>query len=215
MTKQRQRHVVMIPALTSQDKTALVPSNPRVKSIAFRFRWGVDTVIKRVSNALPSPIEQQIYLRVAAGYRIHPESLRKMLNVFRGTDELKSTDLREVSVGQNMVVSRFDEIVEKVEQALALVDKTSDCADYMMSMDSAAKLVEVYGDHAEEMFGEIVENLYDVARLLGIKSESPHIIVGVAVKVLVKKISGHRDGNPFPLTIEEIFGHQNKRGFDE
>ena len=34
---------VLIPAATGTDKTALVPTNPRVADIAFRLRWNAET----------------------------------------------------------------------------------------------------------------------------------------------------------------------------
>lgn len=67
----------MIPAETTSDRLALVPTNPRVKAIAFRFRWQVDTLIARVQGALAAPTEQQLYLQVGGSFRVHPETLRK------------------------------------------------------------------------------------------------------------------------------------------
>src|SRR5258708_16424902 len=88
---------VLIPAATGTDKTALVPTNPRVANIAFRLRWNAETVIRRVEKSLPSKVEQQLYLRVAGGYRIHPESLAKLLEVFHGRQGLQSGDLQHRS----------------------------------------------------------------------------------------------------------------------
>jgi hypothetical protein len=196
---------VLIPAAVGTDKTALVPSNPRVANIAFRLRWNAETVIKRVEATLTSPVEQQLYLRVAGGYRIHPESLLKLLEVFRGARELQNADLTQVSIGKNLVTSRFDEILEKVEQALILLDKTDDGAEYMMSMTNAARLVEAYGDHSLEVFGELVENVARVAELLGIRTQSERRIVGVAIKTLVEEVLG-KGCSTLPMTVEEMFG---------
>ena len=196
---------VMIPALVGQDKTTLVPSNPRVRSIAYKMRWSVDTVIRRVENALTSPVEQQIYLQVALEYRIHPESLKKMLDIFRGDHDLQPSDLQQLQVGPNLVKSKFDEITLKVEQALLLIDKTSDTSDYIMSMACAAQLVEAYGDYAEEVVAQIINNMGSVADLLEIKNPNPKLVVGVAISVLVKTITDMNFGEPYPLTIEEMF----------
>ena len=192
-----------IRAIASAASRGLVGTNPRVRGLAYKLRWSVGTLIK--ANALPSPIEQRLYLQVAIGYRLHPESLRKMLEVFRGEEGLTDADLFARTVGPGLFVNRFDEVVEKVEHALVLIDKTSDSSEYMMSMDSAAYLVEAYGEHAEEVLGQIVENLYDVARLLDIRSENPRVIVGVAVRYLVEQISGGLGGRTLPLTIDEMF----------
>lgn len=191
----------------------LTPTNLRVKGVARKMNWNAETVIRRVQNALPAPVEQQIYLEVALSYRIYPESLKKMLDVFRESDALRDIDRDWFSVGPNLVKSRFDDVINKVEQALKLVDKDSDEADFMMSMKSAAQLVESYGEHAEDVLGVIIENVAEVARLLDIKSEVPRVIVGLAVKDLAKNISHYPIGSPLPLTIEEMFGHSlRKRG---
>ncbi|MES3005048.1 MAG: hypothetical protein V4690_02970 [Patescibacteria group bacterium] len=172
-----------------------------------------------MESSLTSKVEQEVYLLIAGGYRIQPESLLKMLKVFRGEDGLRPCDQEYNQVGKNLFKSKFDDVVEKVEQALVLVDKSSDSADYMMSMESAAQLVEAYGGHSEEILGEIVENLADVAKLLRIKSETPRVIVGVAIKVLVKKITDSSQGSTLPMTIEEMFSSRGKevknRGFRE
>jgi hypothetical protein len=201
---------VLIPAAVGKDKTALVPSNPRVANIAFRLRWNAETVIRRVENTLTSPIEQQLYLRVAGGYRIHPESLLKLLEIFRGARELQACDLEQVSLGKNLATSRFDDILEKVEHALVILDKTSDNAEYHVSMRTAALLVEAYGEHSMEVFGELMENVAQVAELLGIHSTSDQKIVAIAVKILVEEVLQDRIGL-LPLTIEEMFGDRRKR----
>lgn len=184
----------------------LTVTNIRVRGIARKMRWSPEKLVIRVENSLTSLVEQQVYLEVGLGYRIHPESLRKMLEVFREGDSLRDIDRDWFTVGPNMVKSRFSDVIDKVEQALLLIDKTSDASDCMMSMESAAYLVEVYGDHAESMLSQIVDNTPLTARLLEIKTERPRVIVGVAVRELVKVIKQHT-GSPFPLTIEEAFSH--------
>lgn len=197
---------VLIPAAVGTDKTALVPTNPRVASIAFRLRWTADTVVKRVESALPAPVEQKLYLQVAGGYRIHPESLAGLLEVFRGSQELQPSDLESRSVGPNLISNRFDEIFEKVEFALTLLDKTGDTAEQHLSVRAAALLVQHYGEQSLDVVGEIFENIGSVAELLGIKhTTNERVIIGVAVKVLVEEVLVHRVGRPLPLTVEEMF----------
>lgn len=186
---------------------SLEPTNLRVRGIAYKMRWNPETVVRRVQNALPAPVEQQVYLEVALGFRIQPESLRTMLDVFRESDPLRDADRDWVTVGPDMVKSRFTDIVDKIEQALLLVDKTSDASEYMMSMESAAQLVEAYGDHAENVLGQIIENMGDVAERLEIKSEVLRVVVGVAIKALVKALKHHPNGKPYPLTIEDMFAN--------
>lgn len=205
---------VLIPPSVGTDRTALVPSNPRVASIAFRLRWTADTVVRRVETALSSPVEQQLYLQVAVGYRIQPETLSSLLEVFRGTKELQKSDLDQVKVGKNLVMSRFDVILEKVEAALVLLDKTSDNAEYRLSARYAACLVEAYGEHSLEVVGEITENIYLVGKLLKIRRASDRQIVGVAIKVLVEKVLHGRGSAPLPLTIEEMFGDVDGRPYE-
>jgi hypothetical protein len=209
----RSRANALIPIKTGNDRSALVPENPRIKGIAFRWRWRAETVVRRVEDALPSVVERMIYVDLALGYRIHPESLRKMLDVFRGDNPLTQKDLEKRVVGVNLVKSKFDDVVDKVEQALSLIDKTSDSAQYMMSMANAAHLVEVYGSHAEEVLGQIVENIADVARYLNLNPErSSSVIVGVAVTVLIQKLHNLQGGETLPLTVEEMFRELREAG---
>lgn len=203
---------VLIPVgPVTHDKTALVTTNPRVMNIAFRLRWTTETVVRRVEAALASPIERQMYLQVAGGYRIQPESLAKLLIVFRGTAELQESDLVQHSVGPNMVLSRFDQIVLKIETALALLDKTDDGADYMMSMMNTAQLVEAYDDYAVEVVGMIVENVAGVAELLRLRTNDPRKIVGVAIKTLIQEVLPKQQAK-LPMTIEEMFRDNGLRG---
>lgn len=205
MTKLETHHSLVDTSKFGFGNRELVPTNLRVKGIARRFRWEPTTLIRRVENALPAPVEQQVYLEVGLGYRIQPESLAKMLKVFREADSLREIDRDWHTVGLNMVKSRFTDILDKIEAALLLIDKTSDAAEYMMSMESAAHLVEAYGEHAEDVLGQIIENLGVVQRLLCISSEVPRKIVGVAVKEIVKTLKGYPSGKPYPLTIEDMF----------
>ena len=194
----------MIPAATTPNRTALVPTNPRVKSIAFRLRWHVDTVIQRVEDALPSPVEQQLYLAVAGGFRIHPESLRKLLDVFLDGDNLRESDLQQVTIGPHLVVSRFDQTVDKIQSALSLLDKTSDTmAASCLSMTVVARLVEVYGDSAEEIVGSVIENSEYVADRLHLhQSTSTSAVIGIALADLCKRLALGRE---VPMTVEEMF----------
>lgn len=199
----RSHRSVMIPAATTSDRTALVPTNPRVKSIAFRFGWKADTVVRRVQAVLPSVTEQQLYLHVASGYRIHPESLRKLLNVFLNGGTLTPQDLEQHVVGLNLVTSRFDQTVEKVEVALGIIDKTADVMQRsQMGMDVVAQLVEAYGVHADNIIGTIVDGVADVARLLRLEEYPVPMVIGIALSELCSRI----DRGVLPLTVEEMFG---------
>ena len=143
----RPRPGAMIPAATTGDRLALVPTNPRVKAIAFRFRWRVETVIARVARVLPSVMEQRLYLHVASAFRIHPETIRKLLDVFLGPDgSLRESDLDRHAIGENLLASRFEVVVDQVECALRLLDKHDlPYERFGLVVGRVAWLVEAYG----------------------------------------------------------------------
>lgn len=202
--KDRRRPAALIPSATTSDRLALVPTNPRVKSIAFRFRWRPDTVVERVRTALPSVVEQQLYLRVGGAFRIHPETIRKMLDVFIGPGEqLRPEDLDRRQIGENLIASRFDDVAEKIETALSLLDKGGDVAGFAMtSVARVATLVEVYGESAEDVLGILVEHLDEVRDRLGLgKDVKAPAVFGVALERLCARIA---DGL-LPIGLEEMF----------
>lgn len=194
-------------ALARNTQQALIFATPRILTIGLGLNWKPSTLIRRVKEALSSPVEQQLYLHVAGSCHIHPESMAKLLGIFRGSDELCESDLEQRQVGENLFTSRFDEIIDKVEAALSLVNKATDNADYPMSMEQAASLVEIYGEDAEYAFGIIVDNVGEVGERLGMYTTSERMIVGVAVRALIESHKSDRNprGCPTALTIEDMF----------
>jgi hypothetical protein len=197
--------VAMIPAANTEDRTALVGTNPRVKTIAWRLRWSTNTVIRRVRAALPSRIEQQLYLYVGGTFRLQPESLRKLLDVFCDRP-LMEGDLVRAEVGKNLVTSRFDETVEKLEIALQILDKTADLFYVQpIAMRRIAILVEAYGAEAEGVIASLVERSQELIERLRLRAD---ISNGEATAVALKILTGRLDRHEYrvlPLTLEEMF----------
>ena len=90
-------------ALAVAEEYALVASNPRVQLIAARLKWRADTAVRRIKDALPAPLEQQIYLAIAPQQGesgILPESLAKLLRMFLGDRNLDLADLASNAPGR-------------------------------------------------------------------------------------------------------------------
>ncbi len=210
MAKKRSRFVPG-GVLATTDTTALVPSNVRVQTVAFVLRWRRETLIRRVEAALPSTTEQQIYLKVAGGFRVMPETVKTMLEVFRGSAELLPQDMVSSHPGRHYVVNTFDIMHEKVEKACDLIRNGEDKALYPMSAEHAAILVEFYDSAAYDIVGMLVDNVFEVGQKLGMTSESERVIVGVAISTLAKRLKAHKKGSPMPLTIDDMFAHHEVR----
>jgi len=188
---------------------ALVPSNPLVKGIAKRFRWNPETLISRVEKALPSVVEQQIYLRVGEDFRIHPESLAKLLREFLGHTELIPEDFFDKPVGDNLVYNKAADVAEYLEGCFNLINKISiDYSGVGISMKSAATLVKIYGpDGAEAIIDSIAVSLEDVSARMGWKDRSFERALCLAIGFLVKKVipDMQKQGTPAVLDIMDYF----------
>ena len=188
---------------------ALVPSNQYVQAIAKRFKWKPETLIARVEKALPSVVEQQIYLRLGADFQIHPESLAKLLREYLGSYELKPEDFFNKKVGENLVMNKFADVAEFLEGALNLINKVSiEYSGFSISMRSAAVLVDAYGpDGAENLIDSIASRLDEVIEHIGGEGRSFDRAMSIAIYFLVNKVMPEMrsHGAPAVLDIMDFF----------
>ena len=200
-TNRAQSQTALIPSQTTPpNRAALVPSNPRVKAIAFRLRWSPDTVVRRVMAALPSPIEQRLYLHIGREFRIQPETLRKLLDVFCECRSLTPSDLSCHDVGARFVVSRFEVVAEQVEEALIILDKTGDVMpEQPIAIATVARLVEMYGGRvAEDTILMVCDGWQELAERLQCPRASKNALVGH----VLSRLSEHR--GLCPMSLEDI-----------
>lgn len=150
----------------------LVIHNPKVVSIAERLHWKPVTAIRRIKSALPSPLEQQIYLSVATDFGILPESMAKLLRIYLGNKHLMLEDLEFKEVGNNLCYSNFNEFSIFLSECLNLLKIiTNEYSVLGLSIEQAGRMVLHYGTDDPEMLIELVDNnLETMCEFFGISS---------------------------------------------
>jgi hypothetical protein len=196
-------------ALAIRDEQyALVPSSPMVQSIAHRFRWRPETTIARIKRALPSVLEQQIYLAIAprAGESgILPESMAKLLRLFLGHQELQLQDIAPGSPGR-MRFTLFAEFLGDCINLLKIV--TKEYTAFSLSIENAGMIVLHYGKDDPERLIEMVDcNLEEMCEVLDISNNLGYSLrMRMCVAMVVKKVipDNHRSGTPDLLDLTDF-----------
>lgn len=142
-------------ALTSHNSALLAPGNPSVRAIVARTGWRTSTLVRRVSSALSSPTEQEIYLRVAESVRIFPETIAKMLRGLLGSRTLQPHDMISVPRGKNLSTNLF---VETLDLLLETVTVTHVLREQYgsISAEDATTLVKAYGPDQVEIVADSI-----------------------------------------------------------
>jgi hypothetical protein len=203
-------------ALAPLERYALVPTNPTVVSLSRAFKWNPETVIARVQRALPVQFEQQIYLAVAESFRIHPESLAKLLLIYRGSKPLSITDLERRELGKNVVSNSFGDFSDFFEACMHLVKIVSkEYEAFGLSMDLAAHIVLTFGvNHPEALIEMIDTNLEECCDFFGISRHQPYSLqMRLCVWCYITKLLPllREAGIPDVLDPTEFMGHERFR----
>jgi hypothetical protein len=193
----------------SPASASLVPTNPRVLSLAKRFRWKPETVISRIKRALPAPLEQEIYLGIGPDFRMFPESLAKLLRFFLGQERLEIEDLESVTVGNNLVYSRFKNFADFLQECLNLLKIVSkEYSDFSLTIEQAAVIVSTYGnDHPERLIEMVDTNLDELCEILGVgEGHTYRYRMQICVWLMVTKVipENRESCRPEILTMEDI-----------
>ena len=202
MSKKQPRAVARaLPALVSTATTALVPSNPRVQLAAKRLNWKPETLVRRIQEALPAVVEQQVYLRVAPSFGIQPESIAKLLRYHLGSQELQPHDLNDRPAGNNLVNNKFTVAMEFLRETLNLVSHRSIYSQIGISMETAAQLVTAYGEDAPFIVESVVDSIGLIRERLGIRRLSDSRLISLVITFIAKRAA---DKTPV-LDVMELF----------
>ncbi len=163
----------MAKSLTVRGNTDLVVSNPAVQRLSRRLRWTPERAIIRIQRALPSVLEQKIYLALASDFGILPESMAKLLRFYLGEQELQLEDLEPHIAGPNMVTSKFSTFAEFLRECLNLLKiVTKEFDSFSLNIEYAAMIVTHYGTHEPERLIEMVDSsLEELCEFLGVSNE--------------------------------------------
>jgi hypothetical protein len=189
--------------------TALVPDNPSIVKLSKRLRWKPETAIRRIQHALPAPVEQQIYLELAADFGILPESMAKLLRFYIGEESLELDDLDPHSVGDNLVSTKFTNFVEFLVQCLNLLKIVAkEFTSFSLTIEHAAIIVTHYGTDQPEALLEMIDgNLEELCEMVGISNEKSYeyrmrTCVWVVVKTVIAE--NRKSGRPDILDPSDL-----------
>src|SRR6266481_2244098 len=159
-------------SLVPAQRYELTTTNPMVVALSKAFRWKPETVIARIERALPNKFEQQVYLGVAESFRIRPESLAKLLELYRGGKPLSPSDLERRPMGKNVVSNSFGDFSDFFEACMNLVKIVSkEFEAFGIGMEFAARIVLAYGPNNPEQVIEMVDaNLDECCEFFQISS---------------------------------------------
>jgi len=196
--------------------SGLVPQNRKVKRLARRLRWRPETAVERIKRALPAPVEQQIYLDVAADFGLLPESMAKLLRFFMGEEELDAEDMDFHSIGENLVASKFAEFAEFLRECLHLLKVVAqEYSSFSLTIEHAAVIVKHYGVDEPELLIEMIDgNLEELCELLGVSNERAYSQrMRLCIWIVVTKVipANKAEGRPDILDISDILRSDSSR----
>lgn len=202
-------------ALILREQYALVPTNPQVQHIAKHLRWRPTTAIARIQRALPSILEQQIYLAIApqAGESgLLPESLAKLLRLYLGHTQLQLEDLVPGSSGQD----RFDSFVEFLGESINLLKIiTKEYSAFSLKITDAGLIVLHYGTNDPERLIEMIDdNLEQVCDVLDVSNNLSYSLrMRLCVSIVVSKIipENNKNGSPDLLDLTDFLSMHSAR----
>ncbi len=194
--------------LVVREQLALTITNPRVVHIAHHLRWKPVTTIARIERALPSILEQQIYLAIApmvGESGLLPESLAKLLRIFLGSKELRLEDLTPGYPTQK----NFDEFIEFLGECITILKVIKH--EYItlgLSINDAALIVLRYGTNDPERLIEMVDNnLEQLCEVLDISNNIPYgTRMRVCLNVVITKVipGNQKSGAPDLLDFTDF-----------
>ncbi|MFZ2523274.1 MAG: hypothetical protein WAW92_02700 [Minisyncoccia bacterium] len=203
-------------SLKTTGVTELGPSHPEIQKLAKRLGWSPKTAVSRISRALPVPLEQQIYLAIAADFGFLPESMAKILKYYLGEQHLTLSDLTPRVAGPNMVTSKFTDFAEFLRECLNLIKLVAKEHDsFSLSINYAALIVTHYGTHEPERLIEMVEiNLDELCELFGVSNEHSYSHrMRLCIWLMVTKVipDNKKNGRPDILDISDILNLDDER----
>lgn len=202
-----------IPQIVRRGFSELTATTPQVAKVAKVFNWKPEKLLVRVQRALPALFEQHIYLAVAGNVRIHPESLAKILEVYRGSKPLSEGDLERRPLGKNVVSNSFGDFSDFFEACINLVKVvTKEYEAFGITMHFAAEIVSAYGPGQPEQVIEMIDtNLDECCEYFHVKSGSYSRRLRTCTWIFLKEVLPElrERGIPNVLDPSELFSHQS------
>ena len=144
-------------AIAERKLGEITVASPQILAVAQAFNMAPQKLLVRVKNCLPAVFEQHVYLEVAHDFRIHPETMAKILAVYRAGRPLSESDLERRPVGQNTVSNTFGDFAdffECVMNFIKLIPK--EYPGFAVGAELAADIVVAYGKESPERVIEMI-----------------------------------------------------------
>lgn len=145
---------------------ALVPTNKNVIRASLALKRKPATLIKHIKRYLSSPVEQSIYLEIAAEFRHKPDTFKSILNKILDRDLIEQ-DLMKTFDGTQWHETKVDSIEPVIIEALHLIQRVpNDYEDLRIKASTAAVLVMSYGEDAISFIDSIMDDWIEIAEIL-------------------------------------------------
>jgi hypothetical protein len=182
---------------------SLTVYNPSVRNLAKRLKWKPETAVRRIAQALPAVLEQNIYLLLVQEWQVgvQPETFCRILRYINNDQEIKEDDFRDRDVGENLISNKGVEIVEQASLSLLLIQKSR-----VISADTAVRLAKTYGEFAEDIIDIVEENAYLLMGKLGLENVSLPKAMAIILKGIARqneRLDG-RGGTPDITSAADI-----------
>jgi hypothetical protein len=195
-------------AIIVAEQYALTPTNTSVKAVARRFRWQPETAVRRIKEALPAPLEQQIYLAIAPEHGesgLLPESMAKLLRMFLGDRSFELEDIAPDAQRRGTFEAFADFLGECI---MLLKILTADYPGLGLSIAHAGMVALHYGPDNTDILIEIVDsNLEELCTFLGVSNGQSYARrMRICLSIIAGKIipDNKQRGVPDPLDLSDF-----------
>ncbi len=153
-------------------KNELTLASPELIQGAKALNYRPKTLLDRIQQHLPNPVEARIYLSVGPKMKHRPATFAIILRELMGSQEINEQDLDPV---KGTSVARVEWLLDALETVLALILRAPD--DYnglRLGAQSAARLWIAYGDNADTFIASVMDNIPEIAHQLGYTGRKPY-----------------------------------------
>lgn len=148
-------------------KTEITLGSPELIVGASLIKHKPETLLARLNEFLPNPVEARFYLSIGPRLKHRPKTFSKILRELLGETEISVHDL-EVRQGESY--AKVDKLLADLETALTLMLRMPhDYNNLRLGAETVARMVIAYGDDVDAFIASVVDNIPEVGEILGYK----------------------------------------------
>jgi hypothetical protein len=159
-------------AMVVSPRNELTLASPELIQGAKALKYKPQTLLARIQQFLPNPVEARIYLSIGPQLKHRPATFAIILRELMGSQEINEHDLDPVK-GSN--TARVEWLLDALETILTLTLRVPD--DYnglRLGAQTAARLWIAYGHNADTFIASVMDNIPEVAQALGYTGRKPY-----------------------------------------